>query len=133
MFGDGGTTFVSCELPDETVLMVYKPPHQSVLLSGRKPQIFAQVYFADDRPASTHFIAVRSALEHQLVALLKNAKIECKMTRIERMQHEQSGRPLPNMAETGGHCDEIQQFRDKIVSFVQSQEYVNLNKTPAGG
>jgi hypothetical protein len=128
-FADGGTVSLACELSDSTELRFNLPPAKCVLYPDRNPQLFLQIYYADSREPETHEIAIRSELEFQVVGLLKNSGIDYRRTRLQLRAMTHYGYPVDEIDEEkrGQYNDEIRAVRDRIVAFVESDDYIRLN------
>ena len=134
-FGDGGTISLASELADSTELRFNLPPANCVLYPDRKPQLYLQIYYADSRTAQSHTIAVRSELESQIINLLENGLPNYRETRLDLQAREHYGYPVEQICEEDRdrYNNDIVRIRNKIVSFVKSDEYTILNHPPSGG
>ena len=122
----GMTTCLGCELADDTELRFNLPPGSNPLYPESRPQLYVQIYFPDERDPETHTVAVRSELESKVISLLKSAQIEHRVTRLHRL----AGHLPKEMSEEQRleYNQEIISTRDRIVAFVESGEYLDLNR-----
>jgi len=134
-FGDGGTISLASELADSTELRINLPPANCATYPDRKPQLHLQIHYADSRTAESHTTAVRSELESQLIKLLENGLPNYRLTRLDLRAREHYGHPVEQICheDRDRYNNDIIRIRDKIVSFVKSDEYTTLNHPSDGG
>ena len=125
---------MASELADSTELRINLPPANCVVHPDRKPQLYLQIYYPDSRAAESHSIAIRSELESQLLTLLENGVVNYRITRLDMRARECFGHPVEEICQQTreNYNSDILRFRDKIVSFVQSDEYLTLNQSSNG-
>lgn len=133
-FSDGGTISLVSELSDSTELRINLPPVNCALHTNRKPQLYLQIYYADSRIAQSHTIAVRSELESQIINLLENGLPNYRETGLDVRSREKFGRSAEQTCEDDRdlYNYEIVRIRNRIVSFVQSDDYTALNHSSSG-
>ena len=129
-FSDGGTIGLKCEYTDTIEFSIGLPPANCQLFPSRKPNLFVTEMDFELRESDCYVVAVRSALESQVISLLDDCKFANRMSIAERRAREFHGHPMRTLDENSEeHQIELTRIRDHILSFVRSDEYVNLNET----
>jgi len=133
-FSDGGTISLASELADATELRINLPPANCARYPDRKPQLYLQIYYADSRTAQLHTIAVRSELESLIINLIENGLPNYRETRLNVRAREYYGHAVEQFCEEerARYNSRIVRIRNKIVSFVKSDDYRTLNHSPIG-
>ena len=128
VFADGGSICLYSEVSPTLEISICLPPVAKVLYPDRKPKLFMQLVDPVGKKSSRYAIAVRSQLEFQVIGLLKTCEFDFRETRRDIRDREFYNYPAHDYSNEVNDLNlSLRRMRDKIVEFVESNRYVELN------